>query len=199
MHSALYCTSTDTLPDVEVIAETRFLFNGDKSAVVHTWAGYGLKLHVPEGSTADFRARVVRSTKFVLPEETELVSPFYWVTSRGKLTGLVGVEIQHCARIVEEDLFGLKFAAHKLNKLQSPYVYEKLGGQFSSTSSYKRNIEFSNWLFATVCEKFLGIKPVFKASLYYLSRPSPKSKYDCVVHVVVVPDCVSYHVSTMHF
>ena len=172
---------------MEVIAETKFLFSGDKSAVVHSWEGYGLKLHVPEGSTADFRARIVRSTKFILPEETELVSQFYWVTSKGKLTGPVGVEIQHCAQIEEKDTYGLKFAAHKLNTPQSPYVFKKLNGQFSSTSSYRREIEFSNWYFATIAEKVFGIKPVFNASLYYFSKPS-KSRHDCVVHIVVVPN-----------
>ena len=180
-----------------MIAETKFLFSGDKSAVVHSWEGYGLKLHVPEGSTADFRARIVRSTNFILPEETELVSQFYWVTSKGKLTGPVGVEIQHCAQIEEEDSYGLKFAAHKLNTPQSPYVFKKLSGQFSSTSSYRREIEFSNWYFATIAEKVLGIKPLFNASLYYFSEPSLTSRHDCVVHIVIVPNWKSCRVSAM--
>ena len=190
-----------TLPaDVEVLAETMFLFKGDKSAVVHSWKGYGLKLHVPEGSTADFTARVVHSKSFELPEGTELVSPFYCVTSKGELTGTVGVEIQHCARNMDEKSLsaGLQFAACKVEKTEPPYVFKKILGDFSSSSSYGRSeVEFSGWLFALTKfrKKMLGIKQEFQARIYY--EPLTAVTYECRAHLVIVPDTDACQVSAI--
>ena len=55
-----------------------------------SWEEYGLKLHVSRMSTASFKVRVVNPRTFELPEGTELLSPFYWVTSEGD-TELVGI------------------------------------------------------------------------------------------------------------
>ena len=66
------------------------------------------------------------------------MSPFYWVTSKGELTELVGVEIQHCARIMDEKCLtaGLQFAACKVEKTEPhAYVFKKILGHFSSSSS----------------------------------------------------------------
>ena len=187
-------SNTDTLPDVEVLAETTFLFNGDKSAVVHSWEGYGLKLHVPAGSTASFTARVVHSKWFELPEGTQLVgNHFYWVTSEGELTGPVGVEI-HVAGITDEKaLSALRFAAYKLEKPKPPYIFKEIQDHFSNTSSsyLRRDLEFSGWLCAIMY--WLRIwKQFFVAKLF--CEPSA-STYECKAHIVIVPDTDECQVS----
>ena len=180
-----------------MLAETTFLFRRDKSTVVHCWEGYGLKLHVPEGSTTDFTARVVHSKWFELPEGTELVSPFYWVTSKGELTEPVGVEIQHCARIMD-DSASLQFAACKVEKPKPPYAFKKILGHFSSSSSYGRSeVEFSVWLFAITkfCKKTFGIEQEFQARIYY--EPLPADIYECRAHLVIIPNIDACQVSAI--
>ena len=179
---------------MEVLAETKFLFNGEKSArIVHSWEEYGLKLHVPEGSTASFAARVVRSKLFELPEGTKLVGNyFYWVTSKGELTGPVGVEI-HVAGITDEKgLSTLRFAAYKLEKPKPPYVFEIC--DFSSTSSCLRgNLQFSDWFFAPIMY-FLGCwRQSFIAKVF--CEPLAGSTYECRAHIVIVPDTDECQVS----
>ena len=78
---------------------------------MYSWEEYGFKLHVSRKSTASFKVRVVNLKTYELPEGTELLSPFYWVTSDGDTAGPVGVEIQHnCARITNRGLSGLGVA-----------------------------------------------------------------------------------------
>ena len=151
---------------MEVIAETQFLFRGDKSAVVHSWKDFGLKLYVPEGSTAEFRVRLVHSTKFVLPEGTESMSPVYWITSKGETTGKVGVEIQHWAEALDEEHYGLEFAAYKMENPELPYVFKTYPVHFSSSPNYGRmDVDFSDWIF--VIKKFFRKIPKLLAKLYY--------------------------------
>ena len=165
---------------MKVVAETKFPFRGDKSAVVYTWDDYGLRLHVPEGSTADFRARIVHSTKFVLPKGTELVSPFYWISSKGKATGPVGVEIQRSAEDLVEENYGLEFVVYKMENPELPYVFKEYSGQFSSNWSYGRiDVEFSDRFFAI--KKFFGLIPMFLAQLYYCRDQTE-------AHIVIVPN-----------
>ena len=196
---ACVLSNTDTLPDVEVLAETTFLFNGDKSAVVHSWEDYGLKLHVPEGSTASFTARVVHCKWFELPEGTELVgNHFYWVTSEGELTGPVGVEI-HVAGITDEKtLSTLGFAAYKLEKPKPPYIFKEIHDHFSNTSSsyLRRDLDFSVWFFAPIkaIMYYLGIwKQRFIAKLF--CEQLAGSTYECKAHIVIVPDTHECQVS----
>ena len=192
---------TDTLPDVELLAETKFLFSEDKSAAVHCWEDYGLNLHVPEGSSANFRVRVVHSKTFVLPKETELVSPFYWVTSEGELTGSVGVEIQHCVHITDKKgLSSLQFAAYKVEKPEPPYVFKECDSHFSMTSNYGRSdIKFSNWVFALLrsIKGMVCLKQRFQARLYYEPYHEPALQYECIAHLVIVPDTNACQVSAM--
>ena len=60
---------------------------------------HGCKLHanaLPEG-LSEFVIAVSLSGQFELPEGYELVSAVYWVSTKGKLTNPITIEIQHCA------------------------------------------------------------------------------------------------------
>ena len=178
---------TDSLPDVEILAKDSFLFNGDHSPLMFSWEEYGLKLHVSERSTASFKVRVVNPRTFELPEGTELLSPFYWVTSEGDTAGPVGVEIQHCVRITEEGLAGLGVAMHKVQENpEPPYCFEEVEGHISSTSGYARmEVQFSDRILALL--RWIGIRtPLqerFQARLYY----EPLLTTRCIAHIVIVP------------
>ena len=154
---------------MEVLAETKFLFRGDKSALVYNWEGYGLKLHVPAGSSASFRAQIVDSAKFQLPESTEPVSPFYCVSSKGELTGPVGVEIQHCADSECADCSGLSFGVYRVEKEKpAVFLFKEHSAQFSYISSYGRiQVNFSKLIFRIVRKITSRFAPVFRVQLFY--------------------------------
>ena len=171
---------------MQVLAETDFQCGGDH-AQTHEWKGYGLKLHVTKGSTASFIARVVHSTKFILPEETELVSPIYWVTSIGDTLGPVKVEIQHAIDIKKNaELSGLGSAMYKVERPEESYQFNMAEGHFSYESSFGQiELEFSNWFFALIrkARRMLGWDK-FHARLYYYNT----SIVECTAHLVIVPD-----------
>ena len=178
---------------MEVLADIKFTYCGNKSAVVYSWDEYGLKLHVPEGSTASFRARVVHSMKFVFPEDTELASPFYWVDGIGELAGPVGVEIQHCAHIMKGHSTGLQFVVCKVEKPEPPYIFKEFDGRFSNNHGIA-DIEFSSRFFAI--KKAFGLEQRFQARLYY-SPYCEQVPYECTAHVVIVPDTRACQVSAI--
>ena len=153
-----------------------------------SWEEYGLKLHVSRRSTANFKVRVVNPRTFELPEGTELLSPFYWVTSEGDTAGPVGVEIQHCARITKGGLSGLGVAMHKVyKKVEPPYLFEEVKGLLSNTSGYARiQVEFSDRILALFrrIRRTLHLEMRFQARLYY----EPLLTTTCEAHLVIVPD-----------
>ena len=125
---------------------------------------------------------------FELPEGTELLSPFYWVTSEGDTAGPVGVEIQHCARITNRGLSGLGVAVHKVHdKPEPPYLFEEVKGHLSSSSGYaKMKVEFSDRILALFrrLRRTLKLEMRFQARLYY----EPLLTTTCEAHLVIVPD-----------
>lgn len=177
---------TESLPDVKVLAETKFLFRGDKSALIYTWGGYGLRLHVPAGSSASFTARVIHSENLELPEGTESVSPMFWVSSEGEVTGPVGVEIEHWAEITDEEGYShLGFMGYKLEK-QAPFELKEYRGQFSSSLNFGRiDVDFSEWWF-TIKRTLRRNAPMFQAKLYY--RIMQPSEGEREAHIVIAPD-----------
>jgi len=74
------------------------------------WEGYGLKFHVPEGSLptgmeeARVNIRVSLSGQFQLPEDSDLLSPVFWISAPCKFTKPVTLEIQHCTLKVLSEL-----------------------------------------------------------------------------------------------
>lgn len=183
--SYLNCKHADTLQNVEVLAENSFQCVGDHTQT-HEWKGYGLKLHVSKGSTASFIARVVHSTKFVLPEETELVSPIYWVTSIGETLGPVKVEIQHCIDIKKDaELSGLGSAICRVEKSEQSYRFSMANACFSHESSFGEiELVFSGW-FVGLIKWLVGWEVRFTARLYYYDMISTN---EFKVGIVIVPD-----------
>ena len=97
------CFFSGYLRGVDVIAEASVLITNQ--AQTFHWAGYGLKLHVPQGALpADLEecrvlVKVGISGQFALPEYTSLVSAVYWLDSEPRCKFLLPLtlEIQHCA------------------------------------------------------------------------------------------------------
>ena len=135
-------TVAGSLEGVEVIAVTEFTVSAQVTNF--EWKGYGLRLHVPEGSlpsgvekcTVNIRASL--PGKFQLPEDTILLSPVFWISAPCKSTKPVTLEIQHCAlREDEKVLAGLTFVSAKDSQKNPPYRFKPLdGGVFTMQSAY---------------------------------------------------------------
>ena len=189
--------SSESLPDVEILANINFLFNSNQS--LFSWEEYGFKLHVPRKSTANFKVRVVKLKTYELPEGTELLSPFYWVTSEGDTAGPVGVEIQHCCgRIAKESLSGMGFAMHKVfnDKSGPSRSFEEVRGQLSNSDGYAvMKVDFSDRIVALFrrLKRSLHLETRYQAKLYYYNEPSVMTT--CVAHIVITPDVNACHVA----
>ena len=110
------------------------------------WNGYGLKLHVPKGSLPSgmnecrVNIKASFSGQFQLPEDSDLLSPVFWISAPCKFTQPVTLEIQHCALTEDKAvvLSDLSFVSAKCSQKDPlPYKFKELdGGVFSMHSSY---------------------------------------------------------------
>ena len=124
---------------------------GEMTVVVHssgaqqiTWEGFGLKLHIDEGSlpagihqcTLTIKASLAGQYEF--PDNSYLVSAIFWLRCEPmcKFTKPVTVEMQHCARSESVANFKLKFVRAVCSQKQLPYTFKELGGDFTRHSSY---------------------------------------------------------------
>ena len=124
---------------------------GEMTVVVHssgaqqiTWEGFGLKLHIDEGSlpagihqcTLTIKASLAGQYEF--PDNSYLVSAIFWLRCEPmcKFTKPVVVEMQHCARSENVTNLKLKFVRAVCSQKQLPYTFKELGGDFTSHSSY---------------------------------------------------------------
>ena len=108
------------------------------------WDGYGLKFHITEGSLPGgtrkcmVHVKASLSGQFQLPEDTDFLSPVFWISAPCKFTKPVTLEIQHCAlREDETVLSDLRFVSAKRSQEDLPYRFKQLaGGVFTTHSSY---------------------------------------------------------------
>ena len=107
------------------------------------WKGYGLKLHVPEGSLPGYMEEckvdivVSLSGQYQLPENLVLLSPVYWISAPCTFTKAATLEIQHSALVKDEALSGLHFVSATRSQKDLPYIFKQLdGGVFSAYSSF---------------------------------------------------------------
>ena len=131
----------DFLRGVEVCAETVLEVVGDKPQKVE-WPGYGFYIDVPEGAlppgvTASVALKVFLTGQFKLPENRQLISAFYWVSSSEVFLKNVAVNIQHCAVIEnEEQCLDFRFIIAKCSQKELPYTFKEFEGLFNPCTQY---------------------------------------------------------------
>ena len=108
-----------------------------------TWEGFGLKLHIQEGSLPAGMKQCILQIKaslagqYEFPENSHLVSAIFWLRCETvhKFTKPITVEIQHCAK--SENLSKLSFVKAVCSQKQLPYTFKQLPvDNFTSHSSY---------------------------------------------------------------
>ena len=108
------------------------------------WEGYGFKLHVPEESLpvgigeCRINIRVSLFGQFQLPEDSDLLSPIFWISSPCKFSKPVTLEIQHCALREDETILSdLSFVSAKCSQRDLPYRFKQLdGGTFTTDTAF---------------------------------------------------------------
>ena len=139
---ALSLTFPGSVHGVEVAGEVEFTVSTEGGSF--HWEGYGLRLHVPKDSLpADvgecrINIRVSLSGQFQLPEETDLLSPVFWISAPCKFTKPVTLEIQHCALAEDEAvLSNLSFVSANCSQKDLPYRFKQVsGGVFTKHSTF---------------------------------------------------------------
>ena len=110
-----------------------------------TWEGFGLKLHIQEGSLPAGMEQCILQIKaslagqYEFPENSHLVSAIFWLRCETvhKFTKPITVEIQHCAKSENVTSLNLGFVRAICSQKQLPYTFKQLpGGNFTSHSSY---------------------------------------------------------------
>ena len=137
----MFCNCADFLRGVEVYGETVLEVVGDKRQKLE-WAGYGFYIEVPEGAlaadvTVSVGVKVILGGQFQLPENSQLISAVYWISSSEVFLKEVAVNIQHCAVIrSEEQCSNFKFIIAKSSQKELPYTFREKAGIFNSNTQY---------------------------------------------------------------
>ena len=126
----------------EVIGANSFTVS--TQGICFEWKGYGLKVHVLEESLpvgkVESRVNIEASIsgQFQLPEDSDLLSPIFWISAPFKFTKPVTLEIQHCALTEDGTVFSdLSFVSAKCSESEHPYIFKQLeGGVFPTHRSY---------------------------------------------------------------
>ena len=118
-------------------------FTVSAESLTFEWEGYGLKVHISEGSlpvdVGECRVNIKASLsgQFQLPEDSDLLSPVFWISAPYKFTKPVTLEIQHCALTENETgLSDLSFVSAKCSERDLPYRFKQLDGGVFTHSSY---------------------------------------------------------------
>ena len=117
-------------------------FTVSTESISSEWEGYGLKVHICEGSLpidvgeCKVSIQASLSGQFQLPEDSDLLSPVFWISATSEFTKPVTLEIQHCALTENEKVLSdLSFVSAKCSQ-DLPYKFKQLDGGVFTHSSY---------------------------------------------------------------
>ena len=136
-----YVCVADFLRGVEVYGETVLEVVGDKPQKLE-WPGYGFYMEVPDGAlatrvTASVGVKVILSGQFKIPENRQLISAIYWISSSEVFLKEVTVNIQHFAIITsEEQCSKFSFIIAKCSQKELPYTFREKTGSFNPHTQY---------------------------------------------------------------
>ena len=122
-------------------------------------------MQVPEGATSgpcDIAVKVIVAGQFVFPENTQLVSAVYAISSSRKLKKPVQLEIQHCVSVTSKQFSqSIGFVRADCKQTNLPYEFHPLKGGVFHTGSYYGSID---------CQNFSMIATLLKTSASGLSH-----------------------------
>ena len=143
LYSETISTAPWNIDGVEVCEEkTITLYRSQTQEVTWEFKGYGLRLYIHASSLPEGIDRCVLTIKasiagqYTFPENCHLVSAIFWIRCEPmcKLSRPIGVEIQHCAKSVNESK--LSFVRAVCSQKQLPFTFKKIGGDFTHRHLY---------------------------------------------------------------
>ena len=158
-----------------MIAETDFVVSTKGGSF--EWKGYGLRLSVSEDSLPTgmeecrINIKASLSGPFQLPEDSDLLSPVFWISALCKFEKPVTLEIQHCASRDKASFADLNFISTKCSQRELPYTFKQLdGGKFHADSSYG-SIQLSHFSGIGIAGR-KGTPRAYCAQIYYTIKAS---------------------------
>ena len=159
--------------------------------VDYYWAGHGLRLHIPvnalETNTPPLTMKIQASLsgQFELPDDMELVSGVYWISFPSKsLVQPVTLELQHCARLEQNEQTRLTFVTSKCNQETLPYNFKPLdGGGFSSKSDYGI-VQIKHFSGIAVASGTESVSKKYLALTYYQQARPPRTTWE--MHFTII-------------
>ena len=134
---------------MKIIDEKDFTFPTEGN--IFEWEKYGFCLDFsksnlpPSMGECRINIRVSLSGQFQLPEDSDLLSPVFWISAPCKFAKPVMLEIQHCALTDEATLSQLSFVSAKCSQRDLPYRFRQLDGGVFTTHSSFGNIKLSHF------------------------------------------------------
>ena len=154
------------------------------------WQGYGLRLNISEDSLPTgmeecrINIKASLSGPFQLLEDSELLSPVFWISALCKFKKPVTLEIQHCASRDEASFADLNFISAKCSQKTLPYTFKQLvGGRFPADSSYG-SIQLSHFSGITVTGRKRTPR-AYCAQIYYTIKEETS---DWRVYFIIIQD-----------
>ena len=126
-----------------VVDEIEFVLTNEAQS--YEWTDGGFKLAIPhdalpvEAAPCRISVKASLSGQFGFPENSELVSPVYWIfTPKNlKFSKPLTVHVQHCGTVETKDDSDLSFVVAKCTQPDLPYKFKFLdGGLFIPNGSY---------------------------------------------------------------
>ena len=182
---------------VEVCAEIAVVVYSSRDQQI-TWPGYGLRLHILEGSlpagmeqcTINIKASLAGQYEF--PENSHLVSAIFWFRCETvfKFTRPITIEIQHCAGVISHNL---EFVRAICSQKQLPYTFKPLTGQgnFTSHSSYGA-IELNSFSGVGVVENAGKDSHSYLARVLYKDLSHQHTRYIMEIYIMVTWNLDAY-------
>ena len=165
---------------MEISGEKVFEITGGSSEK-YRWDSHGFQLTVPRGALppgviATVAVRSIIAGPFELPENSELIGAFYWISSTHAFKKKVTVHLQHCAIInSEEECSHFKIIIGKCSQ-DPPYKFAVKKGVFAPHTQIASISVTQFSIFGTICQ-WLGIssQPVqrlYTASIFHRQMAS---------------------------
>ena len=177
-----------SIQGVEVTGEAEFTVSTEGGSF--QWKGYGLRLHVskdslPPGTTeCRINIRVSLSGQFQLPEDSDFLSPVFWISASCKFTRPVTLEIQHCALTEDEAvLSNLSFVFTKCSQKDLPYKFTTMDGGVFTTNSTYGSIQLKHFSGGSVTGR-KGTPRLYCAHLYH----TMENVHDWIFYFVITQD-----------
>ena len=188
---SIICCVVVGLKGVEICGEKVFEVTAGSSEK-YKWDSHGFQLIVPNGAlppgvTASVAVRSIVAGPFKFPENSELISAIYWISSTHVFLKKVTVHLQHCAMInTEEECSHFKIIIGKCSQ-DPPYEFAVKDGVFASNSKIASMsvTQFSNIAIVWI-RKRLGFPPRPSLQLDYASLVFHKQLSHTALEIAVV-------------